>query len=265
MMDYKLIDKQILNKYNCEMDEFERIYRISFHDNNISLKHTAVLYFKVGEFVYTKVGWQQLVIGLIVYLSDKCNLLKFRPEWSNVFVFTSIETGKAHDIKIKDHLFLNASVLNNHLFLLIRDLVLFSKIPLDECEWKITRMPLSEPKEIRFNMIKAMKELVRVVLTSHEKDEHEIKEMFACLKAVNNRLREFLSTSYDNLYLITDKSRLHSIIDDFVKKIKSIPTMSDENKSKIEYYLSQYYNVFCDIKKVLFLKISRNIDYFMVF
>ena len=242
-MGLQLIDRSILDKYQCEMDGLERIYHVSLDQKNYDLKFSNLVYFQLGDFICNNIGWQKLVIKLIEQSAINFNLLKFRPRWSKTLIFTAIPTDKKHEIKIKDGLYFNCSTLNNHLYQLIRDLSKLTIKQSNQFKWTVEKMPKAEPESLKEAIIQKMKEMIKAILVNKE-DENTIMEFFGCIKAVNNRLTEYNPTAFNNLYLISNKEQLRKTIKGFLDKLKTNPKVTEDKYSKVEKYLNLYKECF---------------------
>ena len=244
-MELNIIPKNILEKNNCIMDGIERFYILSFEQKNYSLKFTNPISFKVGDFVCEKEKWSDVIIDYVKYLSTNCDLLKFKPNWClESFVFTATSTKESWEIKINERLYFNYSVAINHIYLFIKDLILYGHHSLRNVFIKYTCMPIVEPIEIRNRLIFKIKSYFRMFLETNYNDIDVANKTIACIAAVNKRIRSFINSSYDNVYLITDKKVLQRTSTKFIDELKTNTTAKVEQIELIEKALHTYYEFF---------------------
>ena len=250
-MDLEIIDKELLSKYNCVIDNLERTYYFSFSNVDISLKYTYPIYFEADKFISEDKKWPDVIIGLVKYLSDKCNLIKFKPYWCGTYLFTSVSIKNSWEIKIKDHLFFNYSLAYNHMPQFIVDVLNYSKINKNNIYIKYKRLPKVEPKEIRKAVISSMQAFYRQFMEAEERTEQDIKMTFAYIKYINNHIWPLTSSAYDNIYLLTDKYILKRTIDEFLNVLKTNKLSDNASIGKMQKCLYDYYDFFCFFDKAI--------------
>lgn len=245
-MDIGIVEKAILDRHNCEMDGLERIYRLSFEHKELSLRHTNPIMFEVGGFKSNKAKWMDVIIDFAIFLSNNCNLLKFKPKWClDSYLFTAVSAKNSWEVKINDRLYFNSSQAINHLYLFIKDIIAFADLSLTNIVIKYKCLPIVEPQGIRDVMSAKMKSFFRMDLEANDRSLEEINLKIIYINAVNKRIKTFINSSYDNVYLITNKERLYDVITRFISKLETNSTANEEQIKNIKEALMAYYDFFC--------------------
>ncbi len=244
-MENGQINEEILKKYNCEMKDLKRIYHVPLNLEEYNLTFTSPLELKIGDFYSTVNSWQKLIVEVATHFSDKYDLCKFKPKWVEKYLFTSNKNLSDRNMVIKEGLYFNYHAVANNLYKFFRDLIIFIKTPLEDCYMDIFIYPVAEPKELRKEIISFVKECLSIYLRNIKHfDEEEITKTRVYIKLINNKIPLFTNTTYNNLYLVSDKETLFNLIYKIREGLNKNFSSKKETVDTVNYYLDLYYEFF---------------------
>lgn len=226
-----------------------RYYQIDLKERRYDFEYSKPLYFRYKNLEIFAEKWTDLILKIVKKLDSLVSktdedYLNFSFDWSVHKLFTERET--SYNYYFKNNIYLNPNMTALHIARAIRDLLIFYGLDLNSSYLIIRKMSKGEKVEVKTYFKNLTIEAFRNYLTEKfNLKEDSIERYIKNIEYLNKYLNK-LNLSYNDLFLIEDKTLLYTLKYKILDMIKAEPF----EKSKKTYELAKKcLNIYYDFLK----------------
>ena len=212
----------MFEEFGLELDGHRRLYRLDLTKRTYNLDNTEPEKLLLDDKCFLYNAWTELIPAITYYLYSNSkitieDLLKYRPDWSNAYVFST--TKKTNYKLICDGLFVSCNHTALHSIWFMQDLLQYFNVDLSKVTFLIRRRQIAEPKEIQeyfINMVKT--DFAKCLKTQLHKTDKNVEIIVEKQFDHINNFQQKLSKSSFNFFLFDSYKTFMMYKTNFIKE-----------------------------------------------